>query len=172
MRDPRATENLTQDPFCQEMERGQGAQRQTAGEKEDVLEDTWKNTPRPSDTIAATAVTARLTHAPAHVYTLTPMKKKVHAKKFGNSALRQSLTVNKMALQSLQSKVQRGNRDRTMNMDYMVRAPRGGYRGEECRGEEEKLKEPAELWLMNILTVALQNNLPQSQTIDEAFQMN
>lgn len=25
---------------------------------------------------------------------------------------------------------------------------------------------------MNILTVALQNNLPQSQTIDEAFQMN
>lgn len=44
--------------------------------------------------------------------------------------------------------------------------------GEECRGEEEKLKEPAELWLMNILAVALQNNLPQSQTIDGAFQMN
>lgn len=38
----------TEDPFCQEMERGQGARRQTAGEKEDVLEETWKNPPPPS----------------------------------------------------------------------------------------------------------------------------
>lgn len=44
--------------------------------------------------------------------------------------------------------------------------------GEVCGAEAEKLKELAELWLMNTLTVALRNNLPQTQTIDEAFQMN
>lgn len=63
----------TQDPFCQEMERGQGAQGQTAGEKEDVLEDTWKNTPHPSDTITTAAVTARLMRARTRICTLTHM---------------------------------------------------------------------------------------------------
>lgn len=39
-------------------------------------------------------------------------------------------------------------------------------------GEEEKLKELGERWLMDILSVKLQNNLPRKQTIDEVFQMN
>lgn len=36
-------------------------------------------------------------------------------------------------------------------------------------GEEEKLKEVEERWLMDILSVALQNNLPRKQTIDAPF---
>lgn len=67
--------------------------------------------------------------------------------------------------------VQRGNRDRsTMNMNYTACTRRGGYRGEESGGEEEKLKERRAL--VNEYSVALRNNLPQTQTIDEAFQMN
>lgn len=43
---------------------------------------------------------------------------------------------------------------------------------EDGGGEEEKLKELGEGWLMDVLSVALQNNLPRKQAIDEALQMN